>query len=67
MLGVARRQTVDSDTPAAAAAPPAATTTVTISTWNQLVTEVAKYGGYISSPTAGTWQNGVPATIDDTS
>ena len=67
MLGVARRPTGESDAPATAAAPPAATTTVTIGTWNQLVTEVAKYGGYISSPTAGTWQNGVPATVDDTS
>lgn len=66
MLGVARRPSDDGDSPAAAAAPPAATT-VTISTWSQLINDVAKYGGYISSPTAGTTQNNIPATLNDTS
>jgi hypothetical protein len=66
MMGVARRQTGDSDATAAAALP-AATTSLTVSAWSQLVSDVAKYGGYISSPTAGTSQNNIPATLNDTS
>ncbi|QEN13785.1 hypothetical protein ACRDU6_14920 [Mycolicibacterium sp. ELW1] len=66
MLGVARRPTDDGQS-AATIAPAAATTTVPISTWSQLGIEVAKYGGYMSFPTAGPTQNGVPATLDDTS
>ncbi|WP_319433238.1 hypothetical protein [Mycobacterium sp. RTGN5] len=66
LMGVARRQTDDSDR-IAAAAPAAATTTITVSSWSQLVSDVAKYGGYISLPTAGTFQGNVPATLDDTS
>lgn len=67
MLGVARRQTGESNAAAAPAAAPPAATTVTISTWSQLISDVAKYGGYISSPTAGTTQNNIPATLNDTS
>ncbi|WP_179474236.1 fibronectin type III domain-containing protein [Mycolicibacterium vinylchloridicum] len=67
MLGAARRQTGESNAAAAPAAAPSAATTVTISTWSQLISDVAKYGGYISSPTAGTTQNNIPATLNDTS
>lgn len=66
MLGVARRPTDDGDSPAAATSA-AATTTVTISTWNQLITDVAKYGGYISSPTASISDNNIQVTLFDTS
>jgi chitodextrinase len=63
LMAASRRQGDE----AAAAPPAAATTTITISTWTQLVNAAGTYGGYISSPTAGTSQNNIPATLDDTS
>ncbi len=62
-------QTARESTTDVAAAPLAAltATTITISTWSQLVSDVAAYGGYISPPTAGTWSSDNQATLEDTS
>lgn len=67
VLTAASRRHVDGSAPIAAPTPAAATTTVTISTWTQLVNAAGTYGGYISSPTAGTYPDNIPATLNDTS